>query len=90
MYQGFEKLQAWVDNWDGVVKRPSGYNLKIFADKDTYEAVEELAALQNKSAHQLAIEVVRNFVAAQQNEKKEWMIWQNAVSSTRGVGKKDN
>ncbi|XP_030520820.1 sulfite reductase [ferredoxin], chloroplastic [Rhodamnia argentea] len=68
---GFEKLQEWVDKWDGVVKAPARYNLKLFADKETYEAMEELAELQDKSAHQLAIEVVRNFVAAQQNGKAE-------------------
>ncbi|OWM73505.1 sulfite reductase 1 [ferredoxin], chloroplastic [Punica granatum] len=68
---GFEKLQDWVDKWDGVVKMPARYNLKLFADKGTYEAMEELALLQNKSAHQLAIEVVRNFVASQQNGKSE-------------------
>lgn len=69
--QGFEKLQDRVDKWDGVVKSPARYNLKLFADKETYEAMEELAVLQNKSAHQLAIEVVRNFVASQQNGKSE-------------------
>ncbi|KAK4772198.1 hypothetical protein SAY86_013973 [Trapa natans] len=68
---GFEDLQNWVDKWDGVVKYPGRYNLKLFADKETYEAMEELAVLQNKSAHQLAIEVVRNFVASQQNGKSE-------------------
>ncbi|KAF8041185.1 hypothetical protein BT93_B3190 [Corymbia citriodora subsp. variegata] len=68
---GFEKLQEWVDKWDGVVKAPARYNLKLFADKETYEAMEELAKVQDKSAHQLAIEVVRNFVAAQQNGKAE-------------------
>ncbi|KAI3419103.1 Assimilatory sulfite reductase (ferredoxin) [Psidium guajava] len=68
---GFEKLQEWVDKWDGVVKPPARYNLKLFADKETYEAMEEMAKLQDKSAHQLAIEVVRNFVAAQQNGKAE-------------------
>lgn len=68
---GFEKLQEWVDKWDGVIKAPARYNLKLFADKETYEAMEELAKVQDKSAHQLAIEVVRNFVAAQQNGKAE-------------------
>lgn len=68
---GFGKLQEWVDKWDGVIKAPARYNLKLFADKETYEAMEELAKVQDKSAHQLAIEVVRNFVAAQQNGKAE-------------------
>lgn len=68
---GFEKLQEMVDKWEGVVEAPSRYNLKLFADKETYEAIDELAKLQNKSAHQLAMEVVRNYVAAQQNGKSE-------------------
>lgn len=46
-------------------------NLKLFADTETYEAMDSLARLQNKSAHQLAIEVIRNFVASQQNGKSE-------------------
>ncbi|KAK3205260.1 hypothetical protein Dsin_019306 [Dipteronia sinensis] len=68
---GFEKLQELVDKWDGLIKGTSRYNLKLFADKETYEAVEDLAKLQNKTAHQLAIEVIRNFVASQQNGKSE-------------------
>lgn len=60
-----------MDKWDGVVTWPARYNLRLFADKATYEAMEELGRLQDKSAHQLAIEVVRNFVAAQQNGKGE-------------------
>lgn len=68
---GFEKLQEMVDKWEGVVEAPSRYNLKLFADKETYEAIDELAKLQNKNAHQLAMEVVRNYVAVQQNGKSE-------------------
>lgn len=49
----------------------SRYNLKLFADKETYEAMDKLARLQNKSAHQLSIEVIREFVASQQNGKSE-------------------
>lgn len=70
-FQGFDKLQELVEKWEGPVKASSRYNLKLFADKETYEAMEDLARLQNKSAHQLAIEVIRNFVAAQQNGKGE-------------------
>ncbi|XWS52539.1 hypothetical protein CRYUN_Cryun11dG0079200 [Craigia yunnanensis] len=68
---GFEKLQELVDKWEGPEQTPARYNLKLFADKETYEAVDELARLQNKSAHQLAIEVIRNFVASHQNGKSE-------------------
>ncbi|MBA0669072.1 hypothetical protein Goklo_001925, partial [Gossypium klotzschianum] len=68
---GFEKLHELVDKWEGPVQSPVRYNLKPFADKETYEAMEELAKLQNKSPHQLAMEVIRNFVAAQQNGKSE-------------------
>ncbi|KAG9449418.1 hypothetical protein H6P81_009383 [Aristolochia fimbriata] len=68
---GFEKLQEMVEKWDGLPQSPSRYNLKLFADKETYEAVDELAKLENKSAHQLAMEVIRNYVAAQQNGKGE-------------------
>ncbi|KAF5471196.1 hypothetical protein F2P56_011650 [Juglans regia] len=69
---GFEKLKELVDKWEGpVLLASSRYNLKLFADKETYEAVHELAKLQNKNAHQLAMEVIRNFVASQQNGKGE-------------------
>ncbi|KAJ4724288.1 sulfite reductase [Melia azedarach] len=66
---GFEKLQELVEKWEGPVKTSTRYNLRLFADKETYESMDELAKLQNKSAHQLAIEVIRNFVASQQNGK---------------------
>lgn len=68
---GFDKLQEMVDKWDGVVKAPSKHNLKIFADRQTYEAMDELAQLQSKTAHQLAMDVIRNYVASQQNGKEE-------------------
>ncbi|KAJ4724289.1 sulfite reductase [Melia azedarach] len=68
---GFEKLQELVEKWEGPVKTSTRYNLRLFADKETYESMDELAKLQNKSAHQLAIEVIRNFVASQQNGKGE-------------------
>lgn len=69
--QGFEKLQELVDKWDGVPQSSARYNLKLFADKDTYEAMDELARLQDKNAHQLAMEIIRSYVAAQQNGKSE-------------------
>ncbi|KAG0487263.1 hypothetical protein HPP92_009358 [Vanilla planifolia] len=68
---GFDKLQEMVDKWDGIVERPAMHNLKLFADRWTYEAMEELAQMQNKTAHQLAMEVIRNYVAAQLNGKEE-------------------
>ncbi|XP_059430189.1 sulfite reductase [ferredoxin], chloroplastic [Corylus avellana] len=68
---GFEKLQELVDKWEGPELAPSRYNLKLFADKETYEAMDKCAKLQNKNAHQLAMEVIRNFVASQQNGKGE-------------------
>lgn len=67
--QGFEKLQEIVDKWEGVPKSSSRYYLKLFTDKETYEAVDALARIENKSAHQLAMEVIRNFAASQQNGK---------------------
>jgi sulfite reductase (ferredoxin) len=33
--------------------------------------MDELAKLQNKTAHQLAMEVIRNYASAQQNGKGE-------------------
>ncbi|KAH0450364.1 hypothetical protein IEQ34_021056 [Dendrobium chrysotoxum] len=69
--EGFDKLQEMVDKWDGVIKSPTKHNLKIFADRQTYEAMEELAQIQSKSAHQLAMEVIRNYVASHQNGKEE-------------------
>ncbi|KAF5204015.1 Sulfite reductase [Thalictrum thalictroides] len=68
---GFEKLQHIVETWNGIVEAPSRYNLKLFTDKETFEAMDDLARLQNKNAHQLAMEVIRNYVAAQQNGKGE-------------------
>ncbi|XP_019164179.1 PREDICTED: sulfite reductase 1 [ferredoxin], chloroplastic-like [Ipomoea nil] len=65
---GFETLDKLVDKWDGVPVT-SRYGLKLFADKETYEALDELARLQNKKSNELAIEVIRNFVASQQNGK---------------------
>ncbi|KAL6195967.1 hypothetical protein ACLB2K_031584 [Fragaria x ananassa] len=68
---GFEKLQELVNKWEGPEVAPTRYNLKLFADKETYEAVDQLAKLQDKTAHQLAMDVIRNFVASQQNGKSE-------------------
>ncbi|XP_060667900.1 sulfite reductase [ferredoxin], chloroplastic-like [Ziziphus jujuba] len=68
---GFEKLKELVDKWKGLAVSASRRNLKLFADKETYEAMDSLAKLQNKSANQLAIEVIRNFVASQQNGRNE-------------------
>ncbi|KAJ8638015.1 hypothetical protein MRB53_012282 [Persea americana] len=68
---GIEKLQEIVEKWEGPVKAMSQFSLKLFADKETYEAMDELAKHQNKNAHQLALEVIRNFVAAQENGKAE-------------------
>ncbi|GMQ00805.1 hypothetical protein CsSME_00047718 [Camellia sinensis var. sinensis] len=68
---GYDKLQELVDKWEGPVESSSRFNLKLFADRETYEAVDELARVQNKNAHQLAMEVIRNFVASQQNGKSE-------------------
>ncbi|KAK4358892.1 hypothetical protein RND71_021121 [Anisodus tanguticus] len=66
---GFEKLGELVEKWEGIPESSSCYNLKLFADKGTYEAVDALAKIQHKNAHQLAIEIVRNYVASQQNGK---------------------
>lgn len=68
---GFEKLQELVDKWEGVPKASARYNLKLFADKETYEAIDKLAKIQDKSAHQLAIDIIRNYVSSQQNGKHE-------------------
>ncbi|GMH13019.1 hypothetical protein Nepgr_014860 [Nepenthes gracilis] len=68
---GFEKLQQLVDKWEGPVATSSRFNLKVFANRQTYEAMDELAKLENKTAHQLAMEVIRDYVAAQQNGKNE-------------------
>ncbi|KAH6788432.1 sulfite reductase [Perilla frutescens var. frutescens] len=68
---GKEKLLELVDKWDGIPQGPARYNLKFFADKETYEAVEGLAKLQDKSAHQLAMEIICTYVASHQNGKIE-------------------
>ncbi|KAK3035188.1 hypothetical protein RJ639_034576 [Escallonia herrerae] len=54
---GFEKLKELVDKWDGLPESSNRYNLKLFADKETYEAMDELAKLEDKNAHQLAMEL---------------------------------
>ncbi|KAL9296196.1 hypothetical protein ACSQ67_022092 [Phaseolus vulgaris] len=68
---GFDKLKEHVEKWEGPVVAPSRHNLKLFTDKETYDAMDGLAKLQNKSAHQLAMEIIRNYVAANQNGKGE-------------------
>ncbi|QCD88843.1 sulfite reductase [ferredoxin], chloroplastic [Vigna unguiculata] len=68
---GFDKLKEHIEKWKGPVVAPSRHNLKLFADKETYDAMDELAKLQNKSAHQLAMEIIRNYVASNQNGKGE-------------------
>ncbi|KAK1288434.1 hypothetical protein QJS10_CPB19g01078 [Acorus calamus] len=68
---GFEKLKELVEKWEGPVETPPRYSLKLFADKKTYEAVDALAKLQNKSAHQLAMDVIRNYIASQHNGRGE-------------------
>ncbi|XP_020093148.1 sulfite reductase [ferredoxin], chloroplastic [Ananas comosus] len=68
---GFDKLQEMVDKWEGPLESGSRFNLKLFTDRQTYEAMAELARLENKTAHQLAMEVIRNYVASQENGKAE-------------------
>ncbi|XP_058730334.1 sulfite reductase [ferredoxin], chloroplastic [Vicia villosa] len=69
---GFEKLKEFIEKWEGPVVAPTArHNLKLFTDKETYEAMDGLAKLQNKNAHQLAMEVVRNYIASNQNGKGE-------------------
>ncbi|KAG5517551.1 hypothetical protein RHGRI_038075 [Rhododendron griersonianum] len=68
---GFEKLQEYVDKWEGLPDSSNRYNLKVFTDRETYNRVDELAKLQDKTAHQLAMDVIRNFVASQENGKSE-------------------
>jgi sulfite reductase (ferredoxin) len=69
---GFEKLKEFIEKWEGpVVAQTTRHNLKLFTDKETYEAMDGLAKLQNKNAHQLAMEVIRNYVASNQNGKGE-------------------
>ncbi|KAK6138323.1 hypothetical protein DH2020_027907 [Rehmannia glutinosa] len=68
---GNEKLVELVDKWEGIPLGASRYNLKLFADKETYEAMDALARLQDKNAHQLAMEIIRNYVASNGNGKIE-------------------
>ncbi|KAK7274562.1 hypothetical protein RIF29_15658 [Crotalaria pallida] len=55
MDKGFEKLKEYIEKWEGPVAT-ARHNLRLFADKETYEAMDGLAKLQNKSAHQLAMD----------------------------------
>ncbi|XP_074310559.1 sulfite reductase 1 [ferredoxin], chloroplastic-like [Silene latifolia] len=66
---GFEKLQGFVDNWEGIPNSPGKFRLGLFADEETYVAVDKLAKLQDKTAHQLAMEIIRNYIAGVQNGK---------------------
>lgn len=68
---GFEQLQEMVDKWAGVPDTTSRYSLKLLVDKELFDAVDGLAKIQNKSPHKLAMDVIRNFVASQQNGKSE-------------------
>lgn len=69
---GFETLKGLVETWEGLPDMSRRlYNLKLFTDRQTYEAMEKLAKLENKTAHALAMEVIRNYVADQQNGKSE-------------------
>ncbi|XP_073301229.1 sulfite reductase 1 [ferredoxin], chloroplastic-like [Primulina huaijiensis] len=58
-----EKLLEMVDKWEGIPLSTSRHNLKLFADKETFEAMDTLARLQDKNAHQLAMEVIRHYVS---------------------------
>ncbi|CAN0901771.1 Sulfite reductase 1 [ferredoxin], chloroplastic [Linum grandiflorum] len=69
--KGFETLQEWVEKWEGIEEAPRRSVLRLFSDKDTFKKMDELAKLQNKTAHQLAMEVLRNYVAAEENGKAE-------------------
>ncbi|XP_073054914.1 sulfite reductase 1 [ferredoxin], chloroplastic-like [Primulina eburnea] len=60
---GTEKLLEMVDKWEGIPLSTSRHNLKLFADKETFEAMDALARLQDKNAHQLAMEVIRHYVS---------------------------
>ncbi|CAA3000959.1 sulfite reductase 1 [ferredoxin], chloroplastic [Olea europaea subsp. europaea] len=66
---GTEKLHEMVDKWEGIPLTASRYNLKLFSNKETCEAMDALARHEDKSSHQLAMEAIRNYVASQQNGK---------------------
>ncbi|CAA6653631.1 unnamed protein product [Spirodela intermedia] len=61
---GFEKLRDLVEKWEGPAEARPRFGLKLFSDKETYEAMSEIAQTQNKTAHQLAMEVIRSYVAS--------------------------
>ncbi|CAA7387959.1 unnamed protein product [Spirodela intermedia] len=61
---GFEKLRELVEKWEGPAEARPRFGLKLFSDKETYEAMSEIAQTQNKTAHQLAMEVIRSYVAS--------------------------
>ncbi|WOK93059.1 sulfite reductase [Canna indica] len=67
---GFDKLQELVEKWEGPVEPTSRFNLKLFANRETYDAMAELAKLQNKTAHQLAMDIIRDYIAAHKNEEE--------------------
>ncbi|XXG74029.1 hypothetical protein AAC387_Pa07g2853 [Persea americana] len=54
-----------------MVERSLRSNLKLLVDKETYEAMDSLAELQNKNVRQSAMEVILNFFAAEQNGKSK-------------------
>nr|KAJ0223261.1 hypothetical protein LSAT_V11C200061360 [Lactuca sativa] len=79
------KLQEIVDKWEGVPKSSSRYYLKFFTDKETFEDVDALARVANKSAHQLAMEVIHKFAASQQNGKMGKSILSGLILSSPDV-----
>lgn len=65
---GFDKLEDMVKKWKGI--KASRYSLKVFAGKETYEAMTKLAEAQGMDASELSAEIIQNYVREAENNGK--------------------
>lgn len=63
---GFDKLEEMVKKWKGI--KASRYTLKVFAGKETYEAMAKLAVAQGMDASELSAEIIQNYAREAQNK----------------------
>jgi hypothetical protein len=63
---GFDKLEEMVKKWKGI--KTSRYTLKVFAGKETYEAMAKLAVAQGMDASELSAEIIQNYAREAQNK----------------------
>uniref|UniRef100_A0A0C9S9I4 assimilatory sulfite reductase (ferredoxin) n=1 Tax=Wollemia nobilis TaxID=56998 RepID=A0A0C9S9I4_9CONI len=57
---GFDKLLDIVSSWKGL--RLSKYSLKVYTEKETYEALTKLAEARGVDANDLSAEIIENYI----------------------------